>query len=56
MKYLYKILRLFICPHRYTQKERIETVNHLIGNVMQIDYVKECRYCGKIRNFRGISL
>jgi hypothetical protein len=37
MKYLYKILRLFMCPHKYVE----ERSNRL-----------KCKYCGKIKNVR----
>lgn len=54
MKYLYKLVRLFFCPHKYKSKDRGQIVNEdkvIIGTF----YNKECRYCGKMRVFNLIS-
>lgn len=51
MKYLYKILRLFFCPHKWNK-----TVNKgpVTDGVIKVGnyYDKECAYCHAIREFR----
>lgn len=50
MKYLYKILRLFFCPHKYDKillKGAIIDCGDRIGSYFN----KECCYCGKIKKF-----
>jgi hypothetical protein len=50
MKYLYKILRLFFCPHKYDKilaKGPVRDGYKTIG----LYYDKECKYCGKIKAF-----
>lgn len=51
MKYLYKILRLFFCPHKYG---KIVTKGNIVNSdktVLGKFYDKECNYCGRIRAF-----
>ena len=54
MKYLYKILRLFFCPHKYKKTVTYGPVTEdgsVIGNYRD----KECRYCGRIKRFQNIA-
>lgn len=51
MKYLYKILRMFFCPHKYkhTDTFNIETKDkRVIEKVVE----KSCKYCGKNEYYR----
>lgn len=55
MKYLYKILRLFFCPHKYIieiEKSEINTHNYF-GSKASIGtfIIKECCYCHKTKSF-----
>jgi hypothetical protein len=52
MKYLYKILRLFFCPHRWDIKntEKMELIDG--DDTIVKDYTKftlQCRYCGNLK-------
>ncbi len=50
MKDLYKILRLFFCPHKYEsigEHEVFQTRNYSLP--IRIEYVSRCKYCGKIK-------
>lgn len=53
MKWLYRIFRLFKCPHRYEHvskiMEHLETVKEAPHAYV---YVSRCRRCGKLRKFR----
>jgi hypothetical protein len=53
MRYLYKVLRLFFCPHRF-QINRvvnlIEDENSIIPNAYNI--LNRCKYCGELKKFR----
>jgi hypothetical protein len=52
MKYLYKILRLFFCPHKYklvSEKGIIKSSSQKqIGSLR----IKECQYCGKEKGYK----
>jgi len=50
MRWLYKILRLFFCPHRFKRTNEIHLLNG--GKQYGTKYVGECRYCGKIKGFK----
>lgn len=57
MKYLYKILRLFFCPHKYgkiTHEIKVyeDGDNSKIPNF--IKYIKECKYCGRMKEFKSL--
>lgn len=50
MKYLYKILRLFFCPHKYTILYKVSCFDG--SDAIMPSYYKyhlRCRYCGKIK-------
>lgn len=56
MKYIYKILRLFLCPHKY--RKTINDGYYARFNELGMErvkngswYDKECCYCGKIKRF-----
>jgi len=53
MKYLYLILRLFFCAHKYN-KHLQKLSMHTEGYDMPtgFEYVKECCKCGKVRAFK----
>lgn len=51
MKYLYKILRLFFCPHKYIQKEKHTVLKSNNNDIVGFFYIKECKYCGEIIQF-----
>lgn len=56
MKYLYKILRLFLCPHKYNKTialGKISRLSEYTGDWIQIgnSYDKECIYCHKLKRF-----
>ena len=53
MKYLYFILRLFFCPHRYVDKNIIEKQTEYINGRKRIwqEILQECKYCGKLTKF-----
>ena len=51
MKYLYKILRLFFCPHKYSKTVSKGNIIGFNGTVQGYFYDKECCYCGKVREF-----
>lgn len=47
MKYLYAILRLFFCPHKYQLYGTISV--HENGSKIGIEYINICKKCGKIK-------
>lgn len=51
MKWLYRVLRLVFCPHKYDKLmahgQLLNNNNEAFGNY----YDKECKYCGKIKRF-----
>lgn len=60
MKNLYKILRLFFCPHKYKTVISSGTISSyskrlgvsvIIGNYWN----KECSRCGDIKRFESVS-
>lgn len=51
MKYLYRILRLFFCPHKY--KLTLHGPIHLDGKPVGSYYDKTCYYCGKVKRFES---
>lgn len=54
MKYLYKIIRIFFCPHKYSKTIKSGKLIGDIGESIGDFYNKECRYCGKVKCFRTI--
>lgn len=56
MKYLYKILRLFACPHKYFEFKKIniydEYDNPRTELPVQTKYVLKCRYYGELKKFK----
>lgn len=50
MKWLYRILRLFFCPHKYKSLHEGSVVckSTTIGRY----YDKECKYCGKMKRYQ----
>ena len=57
MKWLYRILRLVMCPHKYYQLENKPIQVFKPWSSMEMpsayDYVCRCKYCGKIKAFRA---
>ena len=52
MKWLYKILRLVKCPHKYYQINKVALVEYP-GAMSHADrYTCRCSRCGKIKGFR----
>lgn len=51
MKWLYRILRLFFCPHVYEKEVCSGGVVSGGRNIGRF-YDKECKHCGKIRRFQ----
>lgn len=51
MKWLYKILRLFFCPHKYVRYERVRIDDPESG---EYEYREKCSCvrCGKMRRFK----
>lgn len=55
MKYLYKILRLFYCPHKYIFHKKCEKFDEYSTPddlPIAIYYICQCKYCGKFKKFR----
>lgn len=52
MKGLYRILRLFFCPHDYKITVNSGNVTLCGGAIIGRYYDKECKHCGKIRRFQ----
>lgn len=46
MKWLYRILRLFYCPHRFVTLDDTP-VNDVTGKPCKVIYRQECKYCGR---------
>ena len=56
MHYLYKILRLFFCPHKYGNiiyKISYHPDGDKNNMPEYIKYIKECKYCGKMIKFKS---
>lgn len=51
MKWLYRILRLFFCPHVWVEKVTCKVTN-VVMNIHKIYFVYQFKYCGEIRKFR----
>lgn len=52
MKYLYRILRLFFCPHVYDKVLSSGAIVSLrAGGDIGKYYDKECKHCGKVKRF-----
>jgi hypothetical protein len=49
MKYLYRILRLFFCPHKYLVYLTAEIQNQHNGKQVGNIYDLQCKYCGKFK-------
>lgn len=49
MKWIYRILRLFFCPHNYRKLDVYE--KKVGGRIIGYSYVKECVYCGEVKEF-----
>jgi hypothetical protein len=51
MKQLYRILRLFFCPHKYTILE-CSAVTRIYKNGSEViighNILSQCKYCGKL--------
>ena len=50
MKWLYKILRLVKCPHKYTIIKQVQCCDPE-ANEKWTRYYCQCKYCGKIKIF-----
>lgn len=57
MKWLYRIFRLFICPHRFSNidKQKIFTNIDRLGKWEETGmlYTQQCKYCGKLKSFKS---
>lgn len=52
MKYLYKILRLFFCPHKYNKTlNKADIVTTVDKRIVGFSYTSQCSYCGRIKNY-----
>jgi hypothetical protein len=49
MRWLYRILRIFFCPHRWHEFDRIRVFEPEQSHPFGDRYVLQCRYCGKLR-------
>lgn len=49
MKYLYKILRLFFCPHKWVFIDKIRVEDSWES---WTELRCQCKYCGKFRRFK----
>lgn len=53
MKYLYKILRLFFCPHKYILEREVNAVDKEINEIPSYRIlVSQCKYCGDYKKFK----
>lgn len=54
MKWLYRILRLFLCPHKYIVYSEIHEFNTELSTDRPVGHIKvlRCQRCGKFRNHR----
>jgi hypothetical protein len=52
MKYLYSILRLFICPHKWNRINTISVMSDDYDLPVGFEHVCQCIRCGKIKKFR----
>jgi hypothetical protein len=50
MKYLYLIFRLFKCPHKWMQEERIDKTRKFDSSIVSIIFVLKCTKCGRMKN------
>lgn len=48
MKYLYRILRLFFCPHSYKIIRNGDLSRRSDGSIVGHFYDLQCKHCGKI--------
>ncbi len=53
VKWLYRILRLFFCPHRWILVQKREL--HRSGYYVYTLRINKCRYCGKEKTFKDRS-
>lgn len=51
MKYLYKILRLFLCPHKYKIIATSDIVTSVTTSITGTYARTQCKYCGKIKSY-----
>lgn len=55
MKWLYKILRVFRCPHKWNQIDKInwkiKDYDDIIINTYTL-YILQCCRCGNLKSFR----
>jgi aspartate carbamoyltransferase regulatory subunit len=54
MKWLYRILRLFFCPHKDDIIDHYEiTKTFKSGNThKELVYLNKCKYCGRLKNHK----
>lgn len=52
MKWLYRILRLFFCPHKWVEKDTKPIRKSYTQSVIGISSIKVCKYCGKEKHFQ----
>lgn len=52
MKWLYRILRLFFCPHKYEIAGETEITRSSDNSVAGHLVILECKHCGKLKEFR----
>lgn len=58
MKWLYRILRLFFCPHKFELLEKYNRKRVFQATWTEKDvtvesqyYINRCKYCGKLEKF-----
>lgn len=51
MRWFYRILRLFFCPHRFGSAKKLQARDLQTDTVRAYIYVLRCRYCGKMKSF-----
>lgn len=52
MKWLYRIFRLFVCPHKYTIVEEIKLYCGDSILPAGTKFIIQCKRCGKIKSHR----
>lgn len=51
MKWLYRILRLFFCPHKFNIVKTIALNRIVTKTKIGECYIQKCNYCGKIESY-----
>lgn len=54
MKWLYRILRLFLCPHKWMEKNSKNIIKSDTRAVIGLSSIKVCKYCGEEKHFEHL--